>query len=97
MATYKLSRAAELDLENIYVYTHKSFGETQADLYLSTLAEKCDLLSGEPALGRKVDHIRTGYRRYDCMSHSIFFRQKTAHIEIIRILHNGMDMKSHFQ
>ena len=95
MANYRLSQKAKSDISNIYIYTYKNFGETQADRYVAGLEKVLEALSCQPALGRKINHIRKGYFRFEYMSHSIFFRKTRNILEIIRILHNGMDMKNH--
>lgn len=42
--------------------------------------------------GYRVDHIRSGYRRFAVGSHLIFFRHREdSQIEIVRVLHRRMD------
>ncbi len=45
-------------------------------------------------LSRKVDYIRAGYRMTKVKSHLIFLRKTDDFIEIIRILHENMDVEN---
>ena len=55
------------------------------------------LLSDQPHLGIARDDIRKGYRVYHVGRHLIFYRQKSTGIEIIRILHDRMDVETHLR
>ena len=91
MADYQLSGAAEQDLAEIYTFSYRSFGEAKADAYLLSLEEYFVMLADNPRLGRRVDHIREGYFRFEHQSHSIFYTQRESGILIVRILHSRMD------
>lgn len=46
-------------------------------------------------LCRKIDYVRSGYRVSKVKSHLIFFKKTVDNtIEIIRILHQSMDIKN---
>ena len=60
---YSLSQAADKDLSEIYVYTHREFGELQADAYFASLEELLSKLSDNPNLGVEVSGLRESYRR----------------------------------
>jgi toxin ParE1/3/4 len=66
-----------------------------AGLYLSQL-EAFHLLAQEPGRGRPCDEIRQGYRKYYVGRHVIFYRQAGPDIEIIRILHERIDIDSDY-
>ena len=53
------------------------------------------MLVHEPELGRACDEIRQGYRKHHVGRHLIFYRLIASQIEIIRILHDRMDIDSH--
>ena len=55
------------------------------------------MLVHEPQLGRACDEIKKGYGKHHVGRHLIFYRQTTSYIEIIRILHESMDVDSHLQ
>lgn len=95
MADYRLSGKADEDLVGIYLYTLDEFGESQADAYLYSLEERFEILAGNPAIGRRIEHTREGYRRYEHVSHSIFYRIDEDGVIIMRVLHNSMDTDQH--
>jgi len=95
MPVFLLSAKALEDLKSIGRYTLKSWGREQRNLYLSILDESFHLLAEQPQLGSTRDDIRKGYRVYHVRRHLIFYRQKPTEIEIIRILHDRMNVASH--
>ena len=97
MATSRLTRKALEDLRSIARYTEKNWGREQRNKYLSKLDASIKMLEHEPEMGRACDEIREGYRKHHVGRHLIFYRQTSSHIEIIRILHESMDVDSHLQ
>lgn len=95
MADYALSNQADRDLTEIYIFSYRQFGQSQADAYLLTLDETFLSLAENPHLGRKIDAIRKGYFRYEHISHSIFYKIKGKDILVVRVLHQKMDAKRH--
>ena len=95
MQAFILSAKALEDLKSIGRFTLKSWGREQRNIYLSKLDESFHLLAEQPQLGNARDDIRKGYRVYHVRRHLIFYRQKPAKIEIIRILHDRMNVESH--
>ncbi len=95
MATVELSRAADDDLTEIYIYSHREFGEARADAYLASL-EKCfERLAQFPGMGQSLDHVRAGYFRFPHARHTIFFVRIPGGIRIVRVLHQRVDPERH--
>ncbi len=95
MADYRLSNKADEDLAGIYAFSYRRFGETGADAYLLALEERFLALAAQPHLGRKADHIRKGYFRYEHASHTIFYKVRKDGITVMRVLHGRMDTEQH--
>ena len=95
MPKFRLSAKAKADLKSIAPYTQETWGREQRNKYLAKLDESFHSLSREPQRGRACDDIREGYCKYHVGRHLIFYRQATKGIEIIRILHDRMDVDSH--
>lgn len=94
MSRLTFSPLATADIDGIWDYTAENWGLDQADQYTDDIRDAChDLANGEKR-GRTVD-IRDGYLKYSVGSHFVFFRQMDSGIEVIRILHQGMDVKRH--
>ncbi|MGB5748621.1 MAG: type II toxin-antitoxin system RelE/ParE family toxin [Desulfobacterales bacterium] len=97
MPVFRLSAKSLEDLKSIGRFTLKSWGREQRNIYLSKLDESFHILAEQPYLGNARDDIRKGYRVYHVGRHLIFYRQKSIAIEIIRILHDRMDVKTHLR
>ncbi len=94
-AEYRLSPAAERDLEAIWLYTLKEWGIVQAHLYIANLTAAFDQLARNPDLGARCDYIRKDYRRGKMGRHAIYFRTADYGIAVIRVLHDRMDAPRH--
>jgi len=94
--TYRLSRIADQDLTGIWNKTCEHRSARQADKYLSELEASFIELTSYPELGKQRPEIRIGYRSLPKNHHLIFYRHYQGCIEIIRVLHERMDIKTHF-
>lgn len=93
MSEYLLSEKADQDLVEIYLFSYHRFGEARADAYLLALEERFETLAGQPGIGRRIDHIREGYYRYNHASHAIFYTLHEKGILIVRVLHGHMNVE----
>ena len=94
---YQISKQAEIDLENIWLYTFEEWSIEQADYYFDLIMDEIEYISKNPKSGKDYNEIRKGYFRSRVKPHFIFYRInfKEENIEIIRILHQQMDVESH--
>jgi toxin ParE1/3/4 len=95
MSRYTLSPRAEADLDEIWDFTVKRWGETQAEDYIRLLVGAIEAVAENPRRGRRCDDVRKGYHRYLAGSHIIFFRKIKGGIDVVRVLHGGMDFERH--
>ena len=86
---------ARRDLKEIWRYTVRQWGAAQADQYLYDLDREIQGLLKFPELGTPYDPIRAGYRRLHVKRHLVFYRRDGQRLEIVRVLHDAMDVKSH--
>lgn len=91
---YRISEKAISDLEKIWLYTFNKWSKEQADRYHNLIIQEIEFIVDNFNLSRKVDFIRTGYRMTKVKSHLIFLRKSGDFIEIIRILHESMDIEN---
>lgn len=93
---YIISEKANEDIENIWLYTYENWSQEQADRYYNLLLDEIEYIVKNFESGKDIDRIRKGYRATKVKSHLIFYRKNRQNIiEIIRILHQKMDIESH--
>lgn len=86
MGNYRLQRAADADMLTIALYGLENFGLQQAEIYQEKLKSRFQEIANNPLLYQAVDHIREGYRRSVCGSHSIYYRIEEGGIVVVRVL-----------
>lgn len=92
---YRISEKAIFDLEEIWHYTFNKWSREQADRYHNLIIDEINFIVKNYKLCRKMDYIRKGYRVSKAKSHLIFFKKTEDNmIEIIRILHQNMDIEN---
>jgi toxin ParE1/3/4 len=95
MAKYYLTNKAVDDLSEIWDYTIETWSEMQAEKYYDLLMASCDDLANNPKLGRNYDIVTKGILGFKSGEHIIFYSIISKNeIEIARILHGMMDLKS---
>ena len=96
MAAYRLTQGADNDLGSIYEYTTLAFGLERAQTYVTGLHERFEDLAARPALGRSAEPLAPGLRRYPYRSHVVFYVPDDKGVLIVRVLHQSMEPKRHF-
>lgn len=93
---YKLSVKASEDIESIWLYTFENWSLEQADRYINLIFDEIEYLSDNPNSGKDFSHVRKNYRCAKVKSHLIFYRliEKQSEIEVIRVLHQRMDIEN---
>jgi toxin ParE1/3/4 len=96
MMGYRISVKAREDLENIWRYTFENWSQEQADRYVNLIFDEIEYLATNPESGRDFGHVREHYRSSKVKSHVVFYKHTDVmqEIEIIRILHQRMDLEN---
>ena len=97
MTLFQLTNKAVDDLRAIARYTQYRWGLEQRNIYLKRLDESFRTIAREPKIGAACEHIRKGYRKYHVGRHLVFYFQTETHIQIVRILHERMDVEKHIE
>jgi toxin ParE1/3/4 len=95
VSRYLLSPAAQVDLEQIWDFTHDRWGVDQAEEYLRELQRAIERAAANPLIGRACVEIRPGYRKLAAGSHVLFYRVTAEGIDVARVLHQRMDVDRH--
>lgn len=98
MGNYTFTNKAVEDLSKIWDYTFEVWSETQADRYYYMLLDSCQELADEKLSGKKYTEVREDILGLRVGQHIIFYRKlRSNKIEVARILHSKMDLKSRLQ
>ena len=85
---------AEQDLIGIWLYTFDEWGERQADRYLDDLEAAINLLAEQPLLCRERTELNPAVRIHHYAHHLIVYLAQEDSINVVRILHESMDIDS---
>ena len=91
---FVISKKAVSDLEEIWLYTVEKWSMEQADRYYNLIVDEINYICKNSNAGKSMDHVRKGYRASKVKSHLIFYRVLHDTIEVIRILHERMDIEN---
>jgi toxin ParE1/3/4 len=87
MRRYILSKRAEQELLEIFIFGHERFGERQADIYAAGLDHAFQLLGENPRMGRAADTISAGVRRHGHGAHVILYELTRNGIRVLAVVH----------
>ena len=91
---FVISKKAVSDLEEIWFYTFEKWSKEQADRYYNLIFNEINYICKNVSAGKSMEHVRKGYRATKVKSHLIFYKIVNDTIEIIRILHEQMDIEN---
>jgi toxin ParE1/3/4 len=94
MPRIDISEEAHRDLDSIWQYSLTQWSEAKADEYYLALRDTLIAALADPDSGTPVE-IRPGCRKLLSGSHFIYYRPVAGGIEIIRVLHQAMDVRRH--
>ena len=91
---YRISQQAIEDLDKIWLYTFNKWSKEQADRYFDLIIAEIEFIADNYLIGKSVEETRQNYRVTKIKSHLIFYRKvENEIVEIVRILHQRMDIK----
>lgn len=91
---YRISQEAINDLNKIWVYTLNKWSKVQADRYYDLIIAEIEFIADNYLVGKSAEQTRKNYRVTKVKSHLIFYRKvENDIVEIVRILHQRMDIK----
>ncbi len=95
MAKVILRQEAIDDLNDIWDYTFEEWSEVQADKYYAILEFACMQIGKNPEIGKVYEGISSGLLGLRTGKYIIFYQIiEEDEIEVIRILHERMELKS---
>ncbi len=95
MAKVILRKEAIDDLNDIWIYTFEEWSEKQADKYYATLKFTSSQIGKNPQLGKEYEGVGRNLLGLRAGKHIVFYKiSNEDEIEVIRILHERMDLKN---
>jgi len=83
------------DLNNIWEYTFEKWSENQSDKYYAMLKLACGEIGKNPEIGKEYNEIGNNLLGFHTGRHVIFYQLVYEdEIEVVRILHERMDLKN---
>ncbi|PVX45596.1 toxin ParE1/3/4 [Flavobacterium sp. 103] len=93
MPRYIISEKALDDINKIWIYTAENWSIEQADRYYNLLFDEIEYIVDNFVMARDFGNVRKNYRCSKVKSHLVFFKKiESNEIEVIRILHERMDI-----
>lgn len=89
MTSYRLTRLAHADLNEIWEYSETHWGAEQADRYIADLFACFARAVATPEAGRDRSAFVPGARSMAAGRHLVFYRQMRGEIVILRIIHEA--------
>jgi len=91
-----LSPEAEQDLFDIATYLSAEASATTADEYLRKIFRAGERIRGRPLSGRARDELMPGIRSVLVHPYAVFYRVRSASVEVARVLHQRRDLDAVF-
>jgi len=92
----RLSPLARQDFKEVLKYTRGRWGAEQKEKYKNLLDASINRIAEFPRLGKPLKGLPEWSLAYYAGRHVIVYQVRETHLEIIRILYDGMDIKRHF-
>ena len=93
---YLIKKAAIADLKNIARYTRKNWGKNQEKVYIKCIFDCFDKIIKRETFIVDFSQIKAGCFKCKVNHHLVIFQWlKDGRLEIIRILHEEMDIPVH--
>jgi toxin ParE1/3/4 len=95
MPGYIISEKALDDINKIWIYTAENWSIEQADRYYNLLFDEIEYIVDHYEMARDFGNVRKSYRCSKVKSHLVFFKKtKSNEVEVIRVLHERMDIEN---
>jgi len=93
LTKYRISKLAEADIDNIWLYTLENWSFVQANRYYRLIYQEIIFIVEDFESGKDISEVKNGYRQAKVKSHFIIYKKaEDGVIEILRVLHQMMDI-----
>jgi toxin ParE1/3/4 len=97
MSKVQFTNAARQDLRDIFTYTTKTWGISQARQYSEQLKQHTIAISEFRAHSKPIRGVSADVHQSHCRKHTFVFAREGDTVLIVRILHEAMDIPRHLK
>ena len=97
MTRYRVSRDAERDLDEIFLYWARRASLEVADRLIDSITERFWLVGEHPDAGRPSDEIAAGVKCFPAGKYLIYYRRTRRGTEILHVFHGSRDRARAFK
>ncbi len=95
--SYRVSRDAQRDLDEIFFYWAKRASLRVADRLIDRITDRFWILGEHPEAGRPAEDIATGVRCFPAGKYLVYYRKARTGIDILHVFHGARDQKRAFK
>jgi toxin ParE1/3/4 len=85
------SQTALRDIDDILLYTGRTWGVQQRRTYRSLLRDTFQRLASMPSLGKVQEGLDSGLHSYPAGGHIVYYQQEGDSKFVVRVLHSRQD------
>jgi plasmid stabilization system protein ParE len=93
----RVSKAAERELDNLFVYWAERAGVEAADRLIDSIEERFVALGEFPGAGRNSDEIAPGVFRFPAGNYLIYYRKVKSMVHVLHVIHGARDQAHAFR
>ncbi len=94
---YRVSKDAQRDLDEIFLYWAKRAGLRVADRLIDSITDRFWILGEHPDAGRPSEDMAAGVRCFPAGKYLIYYRKTRKGTDILHIFHAARDQKRAFK
>jgi toxin ParE1/3/4 len=94
---YRVSKDAERDLDEIFLYWAKRASLKIADRLIDGITDRFWLLGEHPDAGRPSEDIAAGVKCFPAGKYLIYYRKTRRGTDILHLFHGAQDQKRAFR
>ncbi|MCK5944212.1 MAG: type II toxin-antitoxin system RelE/ParE family toxin [Planctomycetes bacterium] len=95
MRELRIRPRAAADLEEVWLFTARTWSPRRADDYLRRIHESMVAVAYDPEVGRCMAFLRPGYRVVRSGRHLVFYTACDEAVSVRRVLHDQMQATRH--
>jgi toxin ParE1/3/4 len=94
---YRVSKDAERDLDEIFVYWAKRASLEVADRLIDSITDRFWLLGEDPDAGKPAEEIAAGVKCFPAGKYLIYYRKGARRTDILHIFHGAQEQRQSFK